>query len=320
MRAWIGLLTLPFLAWAQGWTLTPTPLPRELVLQGQVEAVRGATVSAQTSGRVASLLVDVGDRVDAGALLLTLIGVEQQQGLNRAQAQLEAAQARLVSERREWRRISELVGKGLQPKAELDRARGRLDEAQARLAATQAGLKQAREQLSYTEVHAPYGGVVSARHVEVGELVWPGTALLSGFDPQSLRLHVDMPGRYRADAEAQRQAWLLEEGRRLPVASFVLFPQDDPASGTARLRLGLNAEPQLVPGQWRQVAVSLGSREGLVIPVAAVVRRGELTLVRRLGDRPRWQAVVLGRRFGDKVEVLSGLKDGDEIRWGEDDE
>src|SRR5690606_5312320 len=85
------------------------------------------------------------------------------------------------------------AARNLAARAELDRVTAAQRAAQARVASARAGVERMREQLGYTDVLAPYGGVVSARHVELGELVQPGTPLMSGFDPEALRVRVDLP-------------------------------------------------------------------------------------------------------------------------------
>src|SRR5690554_1871243 len=169
-----------------------------LRLQGLVESSNSATVSAQVSGRVEKVFADVGDQVPAGTTIVTITSVEQYQVLTQAQAQVAAARATLLAEQQEFERIRSLAERELMSAAEQDRAQARLDNAKAQLRAAEAGVERAEEQLSYTEVKAPYGGIVSARLVEPGELVQPGTPLLSGFDPSELRLHVDIPAAYAA--------------------------------------------------------------------------------------------------------------------------
>ncbi|WKE64268.1 efflux RND transporter periplasmic adaptor subunit [Gallaecimonas kandeliae] len=303
----LGALALPVLATEL--TLEPQPLADQLVLQGLVEATNQATVSAQTSGRVEQVLADVGDEVPAGAVILTITSVEQHQALDQAQAAEAAAQATLLSAQQDWQRVSDLVGRKLLPVAEKDKARAALDNAKAALKAASAAAKRASEQLSYTAIRAPYGGVVSQRLVEPGELVQPGTPLMTGFDPRSMRIHVDLPASLAEGAGHYHWARVGE----LTPKSFLLFPTADSLSGTVRLRLVLPDDAKLLPGQWQQVRVQVGEHQGLLLPKAAVQHQGELSLVRmQNGD---WRAVRLGQSRDGQVEVLSGLKAGEVIQY-----
>lgn len=275
--------------------------------QGVVESTNSATISAQVSGRVERVFVDVGDQVEAGASLLTITSVEQYQMLTQAQAQVAAAEATLVAEQQEFARVSSLVERQLVPVAELDRAQARLDNAKAQVRAAKAAASRAEEQLSYTEVRAPYAGIVSERLVEPGELVQPGTPLMSGFDPNELRLHVDLPANYAAGAGQFSQAQV--DG--IQPTEFQLFPTVHSQSSTVRLRLILPSDSGFVPGEWQPVAVKVGEHQGILVPQQAIRHQGELTLV-RLADQS-WRAVRLGTQNGDQVEVVSGLTAGEVI-------
>lgn len=275
--------------------------------QGVVESTNSATISAQVSGRVERVFVDVGDHVEAGASLLTITSVEQYQMLTQAQAQVAAAEATLIAEQQEFARVSSLVERQLVPVAELDRAQARLDNAKAQVRAAKAAASRAEEQLSYTEVRAPYAGIVSERLVEPGELVQPGTPLMSGFDPNELRLHVDLPANYAAGAGQFAQAQV--DG--IQPTEFQLFPTVHSQSSTVRLRLILPSDSGFVPGEWQPVAVKVGEHQGILVPQQAIRHQGELTLV-RLADQS-WRAVRLGTQNGDQVEVVSGLTAGEVI-------
>ncbi|WP_369742852.1 efflux RND transporter periplasmic adaptor subunit [Pseudidiomarina sp. PP-1MA] len=303
------LVTSSGMAHATDYTVKQASIAEYIHLQGVVESTNSATVSAQVSGRIEAVNVDVGDQVEAGATIVTITSVDQYQAVAQAQAQVAAARATLVAEQQEFDRVTKLVAQKLVPDAELDRAKARLDNANAQLKAAQAAAKRAQEQLSYTAVKAPYSGVVSERLVEPGELVQPGTPLMSGFDPAELRVHVDLPALF---APAVEQFKWAEVAGLKPVAQR-LFPTIHSASSTVRLRLNLPADGNLLPGQWLPVVVQVGEHEGLLVPQQAVLQRGELTMVRMQDNS--WRAVRLGLTQNGQVEVVSGLKAGEVIRY-----
>ncbi|WP_406663527.1 efflux RND transporter periplasmic adaptor subunit [Gallaecimonas sp. GXIMD1310] len=305
---WLTLaLAVP--AMAAEYTVEPAQLAERIQLQGLVESTNSATVSAQVSGRVEKVLVDVGDQVPAGATIVTITSVEQHQALARAQAQEAAARASLLSAQQEWDRVKSLVERKLLPVAERDRAKASLDNAKAQLRAAVAAAKSAQEQLSYTAVKAPYSGLVSQRLVEPGEMVQPGTPLMSGFDPTALRLHVDLPA---VLAKGANEFHWARVGNIVPT-KFLLFPTADSQTGTVRLRLNLPKDSGLIPGQWQTVTVQTGEHQGLVIPKAAVRHQGELTMVRM--QNGQWRAIRLGMSENGNVEVVSGLNAGEVITY-----
>lgn len=312
LRAWAIALFVASAATsavAAEYQVQPTTISEYLRLQGLVESTNSATVSAQVSGRVEKVLVDVGDNVPAGATLVTITSVEQYQMLTQAQAQVAAAKATLVAEQQEFDRVTSLVERELLPAAERDRAKARLDNAKAQLRSAEAAVERAEEQLSYTEVRAPYGGIVSERLVEPGELVQPGTPLLSGFDPTELRLHVDLPARYAQPATTYQ--WARVNGLE-PTAQQV-FPTVHSQSSTVRMRLILPHDSSFMPGQWQPVLVKVGEHEGVQVPIAAIYNQGELTMVRMQDNS--WRAVRLGLSEDGLVEVVSGLKAGEVISY-----
>jgi RND family efflux transporter MFP subunit len=149
-------------------------LPQEHILDGVVEAVNQSTVSAQTSGRVEDILVDVNDQVPAGTIILRLRDTEQRAALAQARASMEEAQARSQEAEAEYQRVRGIAERNLAAKAELDAATAARNAARARLDAARAGVDRTQEQLDYTIVKAPYSGIVLQRHVQIGETVQPG--------------------------------------------------------------------------------------------------------------------------------------------------
>ncbi|WP_456372086.1 efflux RND transporter periplasmic adaptor subunit [Thiolapillus sp.] len=292
-------------------------VPRVFRLDGVVEAVNQSTISAQTNGQVEAIYYDVDDVVEAGALLVKLKDTEQKAALRRAEADLRAASAVMADARSNYKRIKDLFAKKLVARSDLDKAQASLDTARAKLDAARAALAQAREQLSYTRVTAPYKGIVTERHVQVGEVAHPGTQLMSGISLEQLRVAVDVPQSLiiaiRDKGKARVQ---LPQGRWIDVAELTVFPFADPASNTFKVRLMLpkNVE-NLFPGMLVKTAFETGVAPALVIPASAVAYRSEVTGVYvqdEDGKRIHFRYVRLGEALGEEaVTVLSGLQEGD---------
>lgn len=289
---------------------------RERVWDGVIEAVDQATLSAQTGGRVLELPFDVNDYVQAGEVVVRFTDVEQKSGLRRAQAQLDAARAAHDEAVADYRRIAELHQRKLVSRAQLDQATARRDSARAALEAATAALREASEQVDYTVVRAPYSGILTERHVEVGETVRPGQPLVSGLSLNRLRVNVEIPQSDVLAVRGQRRAALLfEDGRRLPATEVVIFPFADPATHSFKVRLELpEAETGLYPGMTVKTAFVIGEAERLLVPLQALVRRSEIAAVYVVdGGRIELRQVRLGHRFGDRVEVLAGLEPGESL-------
>lgn len=290
--------------------------PLERVYDGRVEAVNQATVSAQTAGRVAEIFYDVEDHVEAGSPILRFTDVEQQSTLRQAQAALNEAIARERQALDEFRRMSELLESRLVAQRDYDQALAARDAATARVAAARSNVSVAEQQVEYTLVRAPYAGIVTERHVEIGEAVTPGQPLMSGLSLEALRVTVDLPQQVTARVrEFEAAVVLTDEGRVVP-REITIFPFADPATNTFTVRLELpDGQFALYPGMFVKVAFVVGESRRLLIPTAALVRRSEVTGVYVVNDDQtiRFRQVRAGNQFDARTEVLAGLLEGERV-------
>ena len=292
-------------------------LPLERLFEGRVQAVNQATVSAETTGRVSEISFDVGDAVPAGAVIVKLVSIEQQQVYNQAAAALNEAQVNLDVQKSEFDRIENIYRRNLVAKTVYDHALGNLNTATARLKSASAALKVASERLSYTLIRAPFSGTVFSRNVEVGEAVQPGKPIMTGFDPRVLRVEVDLPQSIREQVAKLRTARVVVAAdESIEPVKIVLFPQADPVTGTVHMRLQLppRDDARLYPGRFVKVAVVVGQKDRLLVPKTSVMYRSEVTAVYvQTGDSFVLRQVRLGNTFGDNVEVISGIREGENV-------
>jgi RND family efflux transporter MFP subunit len=296
-------------------TVAPERVPLELVWDGVVEAVNQATLSAQTSGRVLELPYDVDDYVPAGAVVVRFTDVEQQSTRKRADAQIAAAEAANKNAEADYNRIAEIYSRKLVSKADLDQVTARRDSSRATLDSARAVLREAGQQVDYTVIRAPYSGIVTQRHVQIGESVRPGQPLISGLSLGQLRINVNVPQSDIAAIRAHKQASVLLDAasdNRIPAKQVVLFPYADPQTHSFKVRLELSEqETGLNPGMTVKAAFVVGDAERLLVPASALVQRSEVSGVYVVDDAGvSLHQVRLGHRFGDRVEVLSGLDAG----------
>jgi RND family efflux transporter MFP subunit len=287
--------------------------PRERVWDGTVEAVNQATVSAQTSGRVAEIFYDVDDFVEAGAPIMRFTDTEQRAALESARATLDEAEARAAEAESEHARIATMFENGTVARARYEQAQANRSAAAARLDAARAGVMNAEEQLEYTIVRAPYAGIVSRRHVAVGELVRPGAPLMSGLSLDSVRVVVDVPQTMLEPIRAIGRANVYVGERSIAAESLTFFPVADAATNTFRVRAALPAgSVTLYPGTFVKIGFVVGETERLLLPASAIVRRSELTAVYVVDDESiTLRQIRVGRRYDDRIEVLAGLEAGE---------
>lgn len=294
---------------------------------GSLQAVRQSVLSAQASGRITSLSVKAGDRVKAGQVLAVIDDRVTQAGVAQAQAGVAQAQANLANAKAAYERTKELRAQGFIAQAALDSALAQYRAAEAGAAAARAGQTQASVAQGFTRLTAPYDGWVLSTHAEAGQLAMPGAPILTVYAPQPIRAVVYVPASQQPLAlqASAVEVQLPGTDRWVKPVSQTAVPAADPVSQTVEWRLNLSEADAAnqVPG--RQVKVRfVGSAaqaapQRLVVPASALLRRGELTgvyVVTTKGEGGQGfalRAVRTGATHGDGVEVLAGLKAGDQV-------
>ena len=302
--------------------VTLQSLAREFRLDGVVEAINRATVSAQTGGSIQQMLVDVDDYVEKGEVILQLKDVSQQAQLKKAQAGEKEAISNLAKAEDEFERIKGIYAKKVVSKSQMDDATHALSADKARLESARASLEEAREQLSYTRVKAPYSGIVIERHVEAGETVQPGTKLMTGVSLDKLRVNVDVPQslinkiRQFGKAFVYTDAELNGEQHQVVVEKITIFPIADHASNTFKVRLDLPAGIKgLFPGMFVKTSLITGEKQVLMVPQESIVYRSEVTAVYVILDDGtiNFRHVRLGNASNGSQVILSGLSAGENV-------
>ncbi len=288
-------------------------------IDGVVEAVRQSTVSAQISGRVKGIFFDVGDRVNQGQVILKIDEREAEQALAGSRAQLSQAQAALLNARLNYERSQELFKQKFISQAALDKAKADYEMAKAQADASEAGAEQSALAQSYTSVIAPYGGVVSAKMVELGEMVTVGKPLMTGFDPSQMRVIANVPQDKLKDigTHPQVSVEVPSLNRWIKAASVTVQPSADLRTHSTPVRVDLPAnQPNLYPGMFVRTHFVVGKENKMLIPASAVVRRSEVVAVYVVDDKgmPRLRQVRLGEENAQgEVEVLAGLNVGERV-------
>jgi RND family efflux transporter MFP subunit len=191
--------------------------------------------------------------------------------------------------------------------------------AKAQAAACEAGAEQSALAHSYTSVVAPYAGVVSARMVEMGEMVTVGKPLMTGFDPSQLRVISNVPQDKLKDI-GSRPTVTIEVpslSRWIKAASVTVQPSADIRTHSTQVRVELPSnQANVYPGMFVRTHFVVGKVSKMLIPTSAVLRRSEVVAVYVVDDKdmPHLRQVRLGdTNEQNEVEVLAGLNVGEKV-------
>jgi RND family efflux transporter MFP subunit len=268
---------------------------------------------------VKEILFDVGDTVKKGQVILRIDEREAAQAMAGSQAQLMQAQAAMQKAKSDYERARQLFTQKFISQAALDKAQADYKMALAQAAASEAGAEQSVLAHGYSSVIAPFGGVVGARLVEVGELVTVGKPLMTGFDPAQMRVIVDVPQYRLADIGAHPQARveLPTLNRFVDAASAEVLPSADVRTHSTQVRVYLPVhEAGVYPGMFVRVHFTTGKASKLLIPAGAVLRRSEVVAVYVVDEKgqARMRQVRVGEAAGEnEIEVLAGLNPGEKV-------
>ncbi len=292
-------------------------------LSGAIQPEREATIRAEVSGAVLQTLAEPGQRVSAGELLARLDdSAIRDQALSARAAVATATNADEIATR-ELGRSEALEKAGAIAQRDLERARNGALAAQTGLANARAIAASAEKQLGKTRITAPFGGVVSARQVNAGDVVSPGGALFTVVDPSTMRLEASVPAQALSVVRVGLPVEFSVSGfpdRPLVGRVTRVNPTADPATRQVRIIASIPNEGQaLVGGLFAEGRIATESRTAPVVPVIAVDERGVRPSIMRIRNgRVERIEVELGLRDEqtETVEVRSGVVPGDTVLLG----
>jgi RND family efflux transporter MFP subunit len=297
---------------------------QEVVLPGTMQAFIDTPVYARTNGYLRTWSVDIGTRVKKGDLLAEIDTPEVDQQLQQARADLETSQANLDMARITADRWQFLLKSGSVSKQETDQAVSDMRARQATVDSGNANVRRLEDLQSFEKIYAPFDGVITARSTDIGALIDAGAAPqtrelfhLAAIDV--LRVYVAVPEVYaRAAQPGATGSLTLDEypgehftGKLVRNANSI-----DPASRTLLTEVDVtNPSGRLLPGAYVSVHLKLPQVVRTVtIPANTLLFRSEglrVGVVR--GGVAQLRAIVMGRDFGDSVEVVSGLQPPEEV-------
>jgi RND family efflux transporter MFP subunit len=327
-----------------------------LVLPGNIQAVTEAPILARATGYIRKRYVDIGDRVKAGQVVAEVEAPELDQqilqahaaidqaasGVQQAEAAIQQGRANENLARLTAGRMSNLLARGVISKQDNDNAQAQYAAQQANtealvkaaaamrssVAAAEANLARFDQIKTYQTVRAPFEGVITLRNVDTGALVNEGSTLLYRVaQTGTLRTYINLP---QADAESvkvgQHAIISIAElpGRKFDGTVTRTSNSLDPATRTLLTEVQVsNADGSLMPGMFAQVDLTVPRKfPPLLIPGDTLVVRsdGPQVAVVASDGAVHFTRIQVGRDFGDRIEVISGLQEGQQLAVNPSDE
>jgi RND family efflux transporter MFP subunit len=315
---------------------------------GYVTARRRATVSSKVTGKVVEVNVEEGMAVREGQVLARLDDSSLQAALKLYRAQLEAAkqqipetEVRLEQARIQLRRQEQLRKEGLNTPNDIDNARAEVDSLVARIASAQEQVKVAESQIAMqltaiddTIIRAPFSGVAISKDAQAGEMVSPvsagggftRTGISTIVDMKSLEIEVDVNESYINRVRAGQPVTAVLDAYpdwQIPANVITLVPTADRQKATVLVRIGFQQlDPRILPDMGVKVTFmrepdakdAPTAQAVTLVPQAAVKTDAGASYVFVVKqDTVERRAIKTGGTDGDRLEVLAGLKGGEQV-------
>lgn len=291
-------------------------VPRVETAVGTIRGVHEVSVAAKLLARVVELNAAAGQRVQTGDVLARLDDAEWSARLQQAQAGADAARAARDQAKIEFDRVRRLHEQQAAAAIELERAQTTFKAAEAELQRALQTEREARASLEHATIRAPIDGVVIDKRVESGDTVNPGQVLLTLYDPGRMQLVASVRESLTRRLEVGGTIGVTIDALDLKCQGLVseIVPEAEAQSRSFLVKVTGPCPPGVYSGMFGRLLIPLDEEEVLVAPRAAVRRVGQLEIV-DVAEGPwrRRRAVQLGRDFGDNVEVLSGLREGERL-------
>lgn len=291
-----------------------------LTLPAEVKARMESPIYSRASGYLTKWSIDIGAKVKSGDLLAEIDTPELDQEIEASRAELEQANAALGLARVTAERWSELLKTASVSEQENAEKEADVKLKTANVNAAKANLHRLEDLKNYTHVVAPFDGIVTARNVDVGDLISSGKELFRLADTRTLRIYVRVPQSATHNVIVGTIAeMIVPEMPQRKFATKIVRTAGaiDVASRTLLTEMEVdNSSGELVSGSYAQVTFNDAAKDpALVLPSNCLLFRAEGPQVGIVGSdgHVTLHTVMIGRDFGKTIEILSGVQEGDQV-------
>ncbi|MBL8818387.1 MAG: efflux RND transporter periplasmic adaptor subunit [Planctomyces sp.] len=295
---------------------TLTRHQRVETFSGTVRPVHESAVASRLLARVVEVLVTAGQAVQKDDVLIRLDDADLQTQFRQAEASVAVAEVQAKQAATDYERATELRKQNAVSQSEFDMAVTALKSGEAGLERARQALGEATVRLEFATIRAPMSGTIIEKSVETGDTVTPGQSLVTIYDPAKMQMIASV---------RESLAMKLTPGDTIPTRLESLgyeceatisevVPEADASTRSMIVKVTGPCPPGVYSGMFGRLMIPVGEDEVLTIPVSAVRRIGQLTVVEVVeGDHAIRRNIRIGRRFDDQVEVLAGLSEGDVV-------
>ncbi len=287
-----------------------------IVASGQIESKETAHISTRLMGIVTSILVKPGDKVQKGQLLVTISNSDILAKRAQAQAMVTEAEAATKDALKDYERFEELYKKQSASAKEFENATLHYTSVKSKLETARQMKNEADVMLTYTNLVAPFSGVVTEKNMDAGSMASPGIPILA----------IEQTGDYHVQAAvSETEIGKLKEGMEAGVTIkstgktflgkiFEISPSSQFNGGQYEVKVSIPEKEKqgLFSGMSVNVTISIRASEGdknILIPYRAIIQRDQLFGLYTVGEdqtaQLRW--VKVGKKYGEDIEILSGL-------------
>ncbi|MCF6345998.1 MAG: efflux RND transporter periplasmic adaptor subunit [Thiomicrorhabdus sp.] len=297
-------------------TVKQRTIPLMAVVPGAVVPEQKASIASRLTGYIQKLDLRVGQKVKQGDLLFSIDSADIKSQITQANAAYQQALAGLKNAKLDHQRFRKLYQEESVSKQQFDKMRLQYSVAQQNVAAVKSSLNQAKEQLHYANVKAPFDGVVVEKLAVAGDLAAPGKPILVIENATSLSVQTEVAGDLFAVLHLGDEVQMVLDGQPEPIIGtvYTLVGAANPKTRTHTVKLSLPEGLNINSGTFARVSFKRGARQTMMIPESAVVNRAGIEGVFVVKEgKAFFHMVRTGLKRLGMIEIQSGLSVGEQI-------
>lgn len=286
-----------------------------LIVSGKIQAVKSADLGTRMMGFIDKVHVNVGDKVTKGQLLVSINNADLEAKKAQVLANITQANVAFKNAEKNYKRYQNLYDRKSISQKEMDDMTVNYQIAKAGLEAANQMKKEVDAQFTYSNITAPFNGIITSKNIEKGDMSTPGIPLISLENPNDFEVIAMVPETEISEIKKGIDVRVLVKSINATVRGKVIEVSSSAKNSGGQFLVKINLEKtntEILSGMFANVQFPIEKKSTskmILLPKEAIITNGQLSGVYSVSQSNtailRW--LRLGRTFGDKVEVLSGL-------------